>query len=173
VCAWKLAGRPRFSSPHAHPSHLNTSAPSAFMQTPIQAHEAAQEEAAQHQAKEPSLGLAVLTNALILEQLWAQLERDDKRRMRAVSRAVRASADGAVSSLDMQARRSLAASLARFPGISSLKAPCYDHDCARVLSAAPLPRLRALDLLWNGVSNGHAHGVIVPCSAPRYARVVG
>jgi hypothetical protein len=128
------------------------------MQTPIQAHEAAQEEAAQHQAEEPSLGLAVLTNALVLEQLWAQLERDDKRRMRAVSRAVRASADCAVSSLDMRNRFSseLAASLARFPGITSLTASCYYHECARVLSAAPLPRLRALSLEWNGVSTGHA-----------------
>jgi hypothetical protein len=126
------------------------------MQAYSQAHAAAQEAAAQHQAVEPSLGLAVLTNALILEQLWAQLERDNKRRMRAVSRSVRVSADCAVSSLDMQARRSLAASLARFPGITSLKATCYDHDCARVLSAAPLPRVRALSLRWNVVSIGHA-----------------
>jgi hypothetical protein len=119
------------------------------MHTPSQSLMAAQ---APHEGDADALGAAVLMSDLILAQLWGLLDGDAKRALRLVCRGVRVQVDtGAVQELDAgDAEASeLGKALARFPGVDSLKASCHSDGLeAAVISAAPLHRLRTLELRY-------------------------
>ncbi|KAG1670182.1 hypothetical protein FOA52_000894 [Chlamydomonas sp. UWO 241] len=99
----------------------------------------------------PNLGASVLLNGLLFVHIWGNLDADDKRQLRTVGRDVRALADGLVVSVAMHGRpaNELGSALARWPNVQRLLADC-DDDCAAVISAAPLPKLKELVLEYTG-----------------------
>lgn len=92
---------------------------------------------------------------LLHHRLPLHLGSDEKRQLRAVSKAVRFLVDSSVTAVDMFGRgpEELAVALARFPGVMVLKAVCFP-DSIPVLSSAPLARLHTLVL--SEVSTLHA-----------------
>ncbi|KAG1659384.1 hypothetical protein FOA52_007847 [Chlamydomonas sp. UWO 241] len=95
------------------------------------------------------MGSSVLLNGLIFARMWAQLDAGDKRQLRAVRRGVRALADGLVVALTLHESATVFASaLARWPNLQRLASHC-DDDCAAVINAAPLCKLRSLVLEYH------------------------
>ncbi|KAG1674823.1 hypothetical protein FOA52_015210 [Chlamydomonas sp. UWO 241] len=108
-------------------------------------------------------GEAVLGCELVFFELWGQLGRLDKQRLRLVCRCTRDLANVGVQYADLRCKSAgikqahdgrertcadnLTAALARWPGLADLRVSCY-NECHLVLRAAPLPRLRKLVLCY-------------------------
>jgi hypothetical protein len=134
------------------------------MQTQLQ--ERADQPAQVAQAEVGSLGTEVLSNALILSQLWGQLCVDDKKILRRACRLVRSQADSAVTVLDMAGAtdKAVAAALARFPCVDCVTMPCR-LECLLVLGATQqMPRLQKLSLRYE---------VGAPCMRAMHAHALG
>jgi hypothetical protein len=103
-----------------------------------------------------SLGEAVLTNELVFSNLWSKLGRGDRRQLSLVSRRVLALSNESVEVMSQAwgERGQLAAGLARFPRLTSLMGHCDDTSLS-ALRAAPLTRLRKLDLWWPCTGHGN------------------